>query len=63
MNPEPPRSAVRRALASFGRAALKLLKVGFVVLLVVIPIPVATLFIRLFNPKRGTDSAQVLEKK
>jgi hypothetical protein len=63
MNPEPPRSAVRRALATFGRAVLKLLKVGFVVLLVIIPIPVATLFIRIFNPKRGTDSAQVLKKE
>lgn len=62
--PRPPRpSGTRRALASVGRAVLKALRVFFIVLLVIIPVPIANLFTRIFNPKRGTHTEQVLKKE
>lgn len=68
MNPQPqpqspPKpSALRRALTAVGRFALKTLRVLFIVLLVIIPVPIANLFTRLLDPKRGTATSQVLKK-
>jgi len=39
------------------------LKVFFIVLVVIIPVPVATLFTNMLRTRKRTDSAQVLKKE
>jgi hypothetical protein len=60
--PRPLSSVIRRALASAGRAILRALKVFFIILLVIIPVPVAALFTSVLKTRRRTESAQLLKK-
>jgi hypothetical protein len=56
-------SAFRRVLARVRRTLVSALKVFFIVLVVIIPVPVATLFTNMLRTRKRTDSAQVLKKE
>jgi len=60
--PRPLSSVIRRVFASAGRAILRALKVFFIILLVIIPVPVAALFTSVLKARRRTESAQLLKK-
>lgn len=58
-----PVSAFRRVLARVGRFLISAMKVFVIVMLVIIPVPVATLFTNLLKTRRRSDAAQVLKKE
>jgi hypothetical protein len=58
-----PVPAFRRVVARIGRFLISAMKIFVIVLLVIIPVPVATLFTNLLKTRRRSDSAQVLKKE
>ena len=67
MQPQPQSvarpSIIRRALFRVSRLLVSTMKVVFIILLLVIPVPVAVLFTSIFKTRRTSDSAQVLKKE
>ena len=56
------RSLLARLWAGLRRSLLALAKVLFVVLLVIIPVPLAQLLVRPGKMRRGTESGQVIKR-
>lgn len=52
-----------RFLRAFGRALLTLLRAGFLLLLLIIPVPVGELFHKLFEGRRRAQATQVVKKE
>lgn len=52
-----------RFLRAFGRALLTLLRAGFLLLLLIIPVPVGELFHKLFEARRRAQATQVVKKE
>lgn len=56
-------SLLRRALTATGRFVVKALKLFVILLLVILPVPIASLFASALRPRRRGESAQVLKKE
>ncbi|MDP2269875.1 MAG: hypothetical protein Q8N23_18930 [Archangium sp.] len=52
-----------RCLRACGRVLLTLLRVGFVLLLLIIPVPVGELFHKLLDDRRRSPAAKVVKEK
>lgn len=52
-----------RLLRACGRALLTLLRAGFLLLVLVIPVPVGELFFKLFDQRRRAHAAKVVKRE
>jgi hypothetical protein len=52
-----------RLLRACGRALLTLLRAGFLLLVLVIPVPVGELFFKLFDQRRRPHAAKVVRRE